>query len=425
MGCVAFGAALLGGLAAAVLAGGIARAGVHPHEGQSLEGTRSLGDVIAEAGERPVHVIFVHGMRAEGPNTSRVFRESLCRSIGDGCALEPAPSTGRSHYIELGSAPPATYAGVPVWRQSEDWTASRPFVDRYVFSRRSGGSIVVDEVNWWPLLFPLKCQFLLRPEAELAGPDKKHLRLCARDVAPYHAWLDATDVEQAIRRKVRHAGGAKANRALKAEIMNWGLADAVIAVGPMRTYLHEAMEKAFEYAGSFEGRSAAEQEFVVISESLGSFVVIDALNAETPTPAVKAVISETHNLYFFANQFRILELARLGGIPSGADGLKLMGTEADRSPLGALAAWAQSPSGAQRPGPKGDIVRPRQIIAFNDPSDMLTFEVPQLPGAKVVNLYDRNGFDFLRLVADPLAAHTGHSRNKAVLRTVFARTEGP
>ena len=62
-----------------------------------------------------------------------------------------------------------------------------------------------------------------------------------------------------------------------------------------------------------------------------------------------------------------------------------------------------------------------QILAFNDPSDLLTFEVPPIPHARVVNLYDRNEFDFFGLIADPVAAHTGHSHNPGVLKVLFER----
>ena len=41
-------------------------------------------------------------------------------------------------------------------------------------------------------------------------------------------------------------------------------------------------------------------------------------------------------------------------------------------------------------------------------------------GAIVANLYVRNEFDFFGLFADPVAAHTGYSKNDAVLRTMFA-----
>jgi hypothetical protein len=38
----------------------------------------------------------------------------------------------------------------------------------------------VDEINWWPLVFPLKCRAIMVGEARLAGPDADLLELCSR-----------------------------------------------------------------------------------------------------------------------------------------------------------------------------------------------------------------------------------------------------
>ena len=97
-------------------------------------------------------------------------------------------------------------------------------------------AIVVDEVNWWPLLFPVKCRSLLAPETDLSGADREHLKLCARSDAGYYPWLTQQELIAALSHKPRSGGGARANAFIKQQIMNWGLADAVIALGPLRTF---------------------------------------------------------------------------------------------------------------------------------------------------------------------------------------------
>jgi len=386
---------------------------------KDMSGVRTIGDVIAEAGTGPVRIIFVHGMRAEGAGASEVLRGNLCAHVPGGCT--PIAGGRKRILIPLGTTPPSTrLEGRPVWRDLPAWEASQPFVDRYAFTRANGGELIVDEVNWWPLLFPLKCRALVLKEAELSGPDKAHLRLCGRTDPEnrYYPWLGPDDgLEVAL---ARPSKGALLNRLGKREIMNWGLADAVIAVGPMRVWLDKAMNGAF-------GVSAADlragERLVVISESLGSFVILDAMSqaAATGDSRVKDVVDRTADLYFFANQFRLLELARLEGVSPAA---------ADRAPLAAAPSPAASPSVLDALGawaaPKGGAdVRPRQIVAFNDPSDILTFEVPAIRGAKVVNIDDRNGFRLLGLVADPVAAHTGHAENKKVLKLIFSPSPKP
>ena len=397
------------------------KAGITEGGPDPLSATSSLGALIRAAHQRPVHIIFVHGMRAEGPGTSAAFRDRLCAHVGDGC------QSGGAHaarvQFDLGAYPSeANILHRPIWSTEAEWLASRPFVDRYVFSRRSGAPIIVDEVNWWPLLFPLKCRFLLKPESNLSGVDKKHLQLCARSDDPFYPWLSQDEVDHLIATPPKSGGGARLNAILKREIMNWGLSDAVMAVGSMRLYYRRAMNAAFGYAAMFDGKPVDEREFVVISESLGSFAVMDAYeHVDAPHNAVRDVLDRTYLLYFFANQFALLELARVEGLP----GFSVSADIADgapapsASPLKALEHWAQHQSHTERFSESDHSVRVSQIIAFNDPSDLLTFDVPAITGVKVVNLYDRNGFDFVGWFENPITAHTGHSANKNVLRAMF------
>jgi len=271
-------------------------------------------------------------------------------------------------------------------------------------------------------LFPLKCRFLLKPEANLSGADKKHLQLCARTDTPFFPWLSQAEVNHLIATAPKSGGGARLNAMLKREIMNWGLSDAVMAVGSMRGYYRRAMNAAFNYAATREGQPVEEREFVVISESLGSFVVMDAYeNTDAVHNAVRDVLDRTYLLYFFANQFALLELARVEGLSSIALDTDL----AERvhvpsaSPLQALKRWAQHPSHTSQLRESEPAARVTQIIAFNDPSDLLTFDVPAISGAKVVNLYDRNGSDWLGWFENPVTAHTGHSANANVLKVMF------
>ncbi|UAL10105.1 hypothetical protein [Caulobacter segnis] len=406
-----------------------AAAEVKPH--QSLKGTRSLGDLIEQAtAGRPVHVIFVHGMRAEGPGASVELRKAICQQPDFSCRSgDKAPDD--QYVADLGSAAPAaSLYGKRIWTDAQ-WIGSRPFVDRYHFKRHDGVEVIVDEVNWWPLLFPLKCRYLLLPEIELSGPDEEHLERCARAAPPFHPWTTKADVEARIANAPRHAKGAWANRMLKAQIMNWGLADAVITLGPMRAYFHQTMEQAFAYAG----RSGSKGEtFVIVSESLGSFVVMDAFASSKPTSSVRDVMQRTYDLYFFANQFALLELARIEGLDSGAVPLPIKAShspdavtvvspvnDADSasipavSPFSALREWASPPRGS------GGAQHIRQIIAFNDPNDALTYEVPEITGAQVVNVYDWNSWHILGLFADPIGAHVKHSKNKSVIKLLFER----
>jgi len=408
----AIGAAVCLGLAALVWprrASPLVGAG--PDTGQDA---RSLGQLIAAADGRATHIVFVHGMAAEGPGGSAVFRQGLARHVA--AAAAGAAQQAR-WFCDLGPRPEVRYVGTEIWATQDDWTASRPFVDRYVFPGPAG-PIVVDEVNWWPLLFPLKIRALLVPEVDLAGGDAGHLKLAARGDGAYHPWIDGAELKRLLATRSRSGGAAFLNGEMKRNTMDWGLADTPIVLGPMRKYIHRAMNQAFAHAQDCVREHTGGHEFVIVSESLGSFVVLDAAaGADGETASVRQVVAETSDLYFLANQFALLELARLGGV--AADPTAAAAPEQNHS---VLRAWAASPA----PVRAGETeARVKQIVSFSDPSDLLTFPVPRIPPdpgqppVRVVNVYDRNEFSFLRLFANPLNAHLGHSRNRAVMARIF------
>jgi hypothetical protein len=397
----------------------IARAAARPDDPQVLVQTVSLGELIKRA-TRPVHIVYVHGMRADGAGASDEFRRGLCQRIPGLCqqGSGPTPST---EVFDLGSRPNLAFLGQPIWASDDDWKASSPFVLRYTYTGAGAHPVIVDEVNWWPLLFPAKCRFIVRPEIDLSGKDVDHLKLCARNDGHYHPWITQDELARALEHKPVSGGGAWVNAYLKQQIMNWGMADAVLTLGPLRTYFRRAMNLAFDHAARFQQLDVEGQDFVVISESLGSFVVLDAFgNRFDDSREAQRVGERTADLYFFANQFALLHLGRLDP-PRGpstaapAEHTPVPREVAPQAPqISLLEQWISSrPQGAEQ------VVRTKQIIAFSDPSDLLTYPVPKLEGALVVNVYDRNEWSFLRLYANPLKAHTRHPSNSDVLDVMF------
>ncbi len=173
-------------------------AGIRPDDPQTLKRTKSLGDLIAATTQSPVHIVYVHGMRADGAGASAAFRAGLCEHVRGLASRGDDYSRAERSYFEVGPRPPATYLDEPIWRSDEEWKGSRPFVDRYVFSRQGAQAIVVDEVNWWPLLFPVKCRSLLVPETDLSGADREHLKLCTRSDAGYYPWLTQQELDSGL-----------------------------------------------------------------------------------------------------------------------------------------------------------------------------------------------------------------------------------
>ena len=385
----------------------------------ALAQTASLGQIIAASSDEPVHILFVHGLRTGDRGASNTFRANLSARLADILA-ETAPSrTELTHRLDVGPRPGLTYMDEVIWADDAAW-AMGPFVDRYEYERKSGGhAIIVDEVNWWPLALPLRCHALLAPEAYLAGADVPNLRLCAAvdskgrplNDGIHYPFLSKSDLDQRLAAKPLGGGAPLANGLIKRELVDWGLADAAIALGPMQKYLCKAMDAAFSHAAERDKRHKRPGTFVVVAESLGSFVVFDAY--ARGHGAVREVLDDTAYLYFFANQLALMELGRLseGQSPTPTAGDPL-------SMHGALSAWA---GGGRSTRGRGMGLDCKQIIAFSDPADALTFRVPRVKGLTVVNVYDRNEVYLLRLGANPTTAHIGHSANPYVLDLMLKR----
>jgi len=437
----------------------IATAGPVERGPGALSDTVSLGRRLAEGEERaareqravreeraareeraeqevPVHIFYVHGMGATGPGASAQFREELCKRL-KGCS--PLKISSTVHRVDLGDRPKVTVGGSDIWDDDTKWKRSQPFKITYTLPRGSGEPVVVEEVNWWPLLLPFKCKMLVGPDAKLSGANKEQIEICKRDhhvltgdnESPlYYPWLKDFQLEPATSFWGRR-GGAALNASLKQSIMNWGMADAVLVNGPMRSYFHKAMRSAF---GASLPKDQLDRRFVIISESLGSFVTLDAFGSDVSNSIFSGILRRTYALYMFANQYALLELGRVDmGSSGGQQSVSAVSPgenppqRASQAPeaqsvLRALEKWADPGEGGNEAlSPTFGTSRKevRQIIAFNDPSDVLTFPMPCVRGAVVVNVDVRQSFNVFGLFADPIGAHTAHATSADVLRIMF------
>ncbi len=64
-----------------------------------------------------------------------------------------------------------------------------------------------------------------------------------------------------------------------------------------------------------------------------------------------------------------------------------------------------------------------QVVAWSDPSDVITFRVPKIGDVDVVNLYAQNATRWFGLFASPTKAHDDYAKNKEVLRVMFERSK--
>lgn len=439
----------------AVFVGSLAAQAKASHDGLPLS---SIGESLSHAGQRPLHILYVHGMGATGAGESQTFQKSLCGFL-PGCSMEKTPHFDRdsadSGIFASGALPPAfQYMQRQVWSK-DNWKDSTPFVDHYVLRRSGGGPVVVDEINWWPLVLPLKCRVIMAGEARLAGPDAALLDLCSgkpvTNTDPHYAWITQ---DEATKLKSLPVKGALINRYLKNNTLDWGISDALLAVGSMRDLFREAMRQLFVKSARFQADGAKtedwkeqltknpqgiDREFVVVSHSLGSYLVFAALSLDQPSPgsqgkpaqakadrtddsAARYILQRTSLVYFFANQVPVLELATME--EPGASAPAQTPEAAQGEATGALSTqmmnWKalRQKFNEERAGAEASAARAPQVVAWSDPSDLLSWHIPEMDGLVITNLRVRNSW-WHWLLANPLTAHDGYATNEDVLRVML------
>src|SRR5262249_10558480 len=132
-----------------------------------------------------------------------------------------------------------------------------------------------------------------------------------------------------------------------------------------------------------------EQEFIIVTHSLGSYLAFSALdidsslndsaNIQSFSGTLQQILARTPLVYFFANQVRLLELASLDHTN-------------EKNLVTHLESWGKirceylkSLSGSTQE------CQPPRITALNDASDLLTWTIPPLPNVEVKNVTVKNG----------------------------------
>jgi hypothetical protein len=410
---------------------------------------RSLGEELNGMNVREVHIFFIHGIGSEGPNShdSELLRKSICAYVKN-CVKPEGEQVGGYDYADgakfgMNEAPPTMrYMGRPVWNSPEEWHAAAPFVVHYKLARTSGRTIYLDELNWWPLVFALKCRQIIASDALLAGPAAKHIQTCStREPDPAapgrfisYDWINPDEAKQLLTQPKR---AALINRTLKMDITDWGFADAVASLGPLHDLLVQGIRQLILKAVLDSPMTVRDltptpllspvpdQDFVIVSQSLGSYLIFSALSVnekDRATPilmqaavAYMQVLRQTALVYFFANQVRMLELANLEESPTD-------------NFVSHLEDWGKLRCDYEMSAPGADPNAPcrlPKIVALSDPSDLLTWRVPKLTTVDVQNVYVKNAIHWFWLLENPIRAHLNYSTDKRAIREMLYPTAAP
>jgi len=451
----------------------------------SLRTLSSIADALDSADRHPVHILYVHGIDEIGAGDSGKLRDSICTELKL-CAVGDWKNEG-TEYADKGEfastvEPPAlAYLGSPVWNSPEEWNAAAPFVVHWVVHlRRHPAVLVVDEINWWPLVLALKCRRVIAAEAHLSGPDQHLLEVCSQQsvqdpggVGRFYPWIPAD--EAAKLEKIRPRA-VLLNRELKAGLVDWGLSDVLMAVGPMGGILRDGVRQlmaksaAFDAAaaetdssgnggiGKYDWKSqlnrdnALDQEFIGVTHSLGSYLLFNSLNPEFASVpgqslpaadaarktaeenAVRYIFERTSLMYFFANQLEMLEITSREStseseanavMPRGLAPAPTVPTAPAENFRALVGRWKDYQTSFQRVlHPNDETAREKvQVVAWSDPSDVITYRVPKIGDVEVVNLYVKNATRWFGIFESPTKAHGDYAKNVDVLRVMFGETK--
>ena len=409
----------------------------------SREGTQALAQPVASP--PPIHILYVHGINQIGAGDSLFLRKGICKYLGE-CTVTNLGRVYADGPFAVDSDPPTlALMGKRIWNSKDEWSASAPFMDRYELKGKGHTPILLDEFNWWPLAYPLKCKFLIARDALLTGASKPQLSVCATSTMqdPAHAkrylsyqWIEHS--EAADLNHVKHQAKVL-NRSLKNGLMDWGFADAVMALGPMEDVLsagiRELLIKSLQPSVK-DGATPApkvDDEVFFVTHSLGSYLSLialdtDLLGSDNPDLSGFQVTAEqkqaadyfsthTAEFYFLANQIALLQLAWVSS-STEHDGGPCSSVSGEKSVPGSIAHW-RCKRDTYLTGQTSVAPTP-QIIAWSDPNDLLSWEVPQIDGVHVVNLPARNsGFKLPPFLESPTAAHANYAKNRKILRMIL------
>jgi hypothetical protein len=460
-----------------------ARAKVVEDTSGALKTLSSIADALDSPDHHPVHVLYVHGIDRVGSGDSSMLRESICTELKL-CDVNDWKNAGvefadKGEFSATVQPPTLAYLGNPVWNSPAEWQAAAPFVVHWVVHLRGHSAVLVlDEINWWPLVMALKCRRVIATEAHLSGPDQYLLQVCSEQSAQdpggsgrFFPWIPPDEAANLAKIKPR---GVLINRELKSGLVDWGLADVLMAVGPMSGILRDGVRQLMAKSAAFDPNAAAadpggnggmekydwksqlnsdnelDQEFIGVTHSLGSYLLFNALNPEfasvagqdlSPADAARKTAEEnamryiferTSQVYFFANQLEMLEITNLESAPASTL-MKSRGlAPAPAVPTSPAAdfktlvnRWKDYQTNFQVVlHPSDEANREKvQVVAWSDPSDVITYRVPKIGDVEVVNLYVKNAARWFGLLESPRKAHADYAKNIDVLRVMFGETK--
>ena len=227
------------------------------------------------------------------------------------------------------------------------------------------------------------------------------------------------------------------NQKIKAGVFADGMSEAVLYVGnyhddilgrSVGAALRRFYEAKFDPAEIRPTENGPWHPVVLLSESLGSIMLFDALEQEAAyaqskekwqRDAFARMMASTRVVYMMANQLPLLDVDRQ--TTEGSPVRSLQTPSRSRTPTDRLKALSERRSDAVGKSPLQTAAAPGpiELVVFSDPSDLLSYQlypkdVADLPNLRMHDFTPRNTFNWFGLFEWPATAHTGYAQNAEV-----------
>lgn len=307
-----------------------------------------IASIVAQASGRPVDVLLVHGMCTHDRGWAERQIDRITGIVEDHA---PVPA--------ISATPPRVQV-----------------VERT--RRLAGGTVRFHALVWSPLTAGLKHQL----DFDMTGKP--------------------TDCTAAGECKPKRAS---LNGYVKDNLLNDCLSDAVIYQGESHVAIRDAMVRTISQV--LDNNPDSEAPLVVVTESLGSKMLFDALNAmlESWQPETRALGQQAARrlglLFMAGNQLPILGLAE-----QSTAGQPAMGTLDMRVP-DALQRFLDLRR--RQPNRRADTLQRLAVVAFTDPNDLLSYRLLparyMAPDVAVADVLVSNDHSWLGVIENPMTAH--------------------
>ncbi len=385
-------------------------------------------------------ILVVNGMATDAHGYSFDLQKKIAKRLGQETCLDDSIFALDPPAFILGHIDEERFEYPPATLRVTGWTSRENNRSKLIFY----------EVLWTPYADAMTDQFLAPFETDLRFASNPEWTRCGGE----------PDRPPASERRVQ--GRERPRRALlnaliKDDFMVGGLTDAVLSVGPLGAAARDAIRQGicFMAADALEAPSRPESaarcrlteetlarfggasgvaerlgqhDFTFLAYSLGSFMLLDSLDEFRLWPGdlgppeltcrLMPPLLDDAPVYMFSNQISLLLAAhpQFGCDPdSNCD---LYGEFGNRRLLLA------DPRDHGRNGGEPEacaVETSLQVIAFNDPNDIMGYRVPDYVTDSplidsVMNVRVRNpAFRIPGLLVSPVAAHTNHGDNAAIL----------